>query len=81
MKAMVGKVVGLKMQDTAIVEVVRFYTHAIYKKKVRRTKRYHVHTQRLEVKRGQGVAFVQTRPLSKTKRWRITKTLNREEKK
>lgn len=74
MKAMVGKVVGLKMKDTAIVEVVRFHTHAIYKKKVRRTKRYHVHTQSEEVIKGQRVAFIQTKPLSKTKRWRIVKT-------
>lgn len=74
MKAVVGKVVGLKMKDTAIVEVVRFYAHALYKKKVRRTKRYHVHTKD-EMKIGQIVAFTQkTKPLSKTKKWQIVKT-------
>lgn len=70
MRVFTGKVVGTKMQKTAIVEVERFFAHPLYEKRVRRTKRYPVHDE-IGVKGGETVRFVETRPMSKTKRWKI----------
>lgn len=74
MKIFSGKVVSSKNPKTAIVEVERFYAHPLYEKRVRRTKRYTVHNE-IGVKEGDIVRFVETRPLSKTKRWKIIEIL------
>lgn len=77
MKIFRGKVVGVKNQKTAIVEVVRFFTHPLYLKRIRKTKRYPVHDER-GVKKGDIVRFMETRPLSKTKRWKIVEVIKGE---
>lgn len=74
MKALTGKVVSTKNKETAIVAVERFYAHPLYEKRVRRTKRYPVHDE-LGVKEGDVVRFVQGRPISKTKKWKIMEVL------
>lgn len=76
MKVFSGKAVSLKNQKTAIVEVERFYAHPLYEKRVRRTKRYPVHDE-IGVKEGDTVRFTETRPISKTKRWKIVEVVGR----
>lgn len=70
MKALIGKVVSLKQNKTAVVEVERFFRHPIYEKRIRRTKKYAAHNN-IDVNLGDEVRFVETKPISKTKRWRI----------
>lgn len=75
MKVLTGKIVSQKTPKTVVVTVERFYAHPLYGKRVRKTKRYHVHHMHAEVetKIGDIVQFVETRPISKTKRWKLVK--------
>jgi len=70
MKIFKGKVVSKKMKKTAVVEVVRMVSHPVYKKKIKKTKKYHVHDE-IGVETGQAVQFKACKPRSKTKRWEI----------
>ncbi len=64
---MKGKVVSTKMNKTVIVEVERLVIHPMYKKRIKKTSRFAVHNE-LEVKDGDLVEIVETKPYSKTKR-------------
>ena len=64
-----GTVVSDKGDKTVIVSVERRVMHPIYKKFIRRSKRYHAHDESNAVKAGQTVRIIESRPLSKTKRW------------
>jgi small subunit ribosomal protein S17 len=64
-----GVVVSDKMDKTIVVEVERRVQHPIYKKFIRRSKRYHAHDESNAIKIGQTVRIIESRPLSKTKRW------------
>ena len=64
-----GVVVSDKMDKTIVVEVERRVQHPIYKKFIRRSKRYHAHDESNAIKVGQKVRIIESRPLSKTKRW------------
>lgn len=77
MKIWTGKVISTKDKKTAIVEVERLFAHPLYGKRIRRAKRYPVHNETNEtgVKKGDIVCFVETRPLSKTKRWKIVEVI------
>lgn len=68
MKIFAGIVISTKMPKTATVEVERFLSHPVYKKRFKRSKKYQVHTE-IEVKVGDRVKFADTRPISKTKKW------------
>ena len=70
-KVRVGVVVSDKGDKTIVVKVERRFSHPLYGKGVRRTKRYHVHDEQNEYKVGDTVRISETRPLSKTKRWRV----------
>ncbi|OGM29579.1 30S ribosomal protein S17 [Candidatus Woesebacteria bacterium RIFCSPHIGHO2_01_FULL_44_10] len=70
MKIFTGKVISKKMAKTATVEVVDISAHPVYKKRIRTTRKYQVHDE-VGVKVGETVRFVASRPISKTKRWRI----------
>ena len=70
-----GYVISDKMDKTRIVEVTRLTTHAMFKKTIRRKIKYAVHDDANESKAGDKVRIIQTRPLSKTKRWRLVKVL------
>lgn len=70
MKILTGKIVSQKTPKTVIITVERFYAHPLYGRRVRKTKRYHVHADG-EARVGETVSFIEARPLSKTKRWRI----------
>ncbi len=80
MKTFTGKVVSTKMSKTATVVVERFFEHPIYKKRIRKAKKYHVHDE-IGAKVGDEVNFVDSRPYSKTKRWRLVEILGETKKK
>ncbi len=75
-KLRTGVVVGDRMQKTVTVSLVRQFAHRLYGKRVVRTKRVHAHDEH-GAKLGDRVRIVETRPLSKTKRWRVVEILDR----
>ena len=76
-KERTGVVVGDRADKTITVMVERRFSHPLYGKGVKRSKRYHVHDERNACRVGDIVRIVETRPLSKTKRWRLLETLGR----
>ncbi|HET6656823.1 MAG TPA: 30S ribosomal protein S17 [Gaiellaceae bacterium] len=70
-----GTVVSDAMEKTIVVEAVVVKAHPRYKKVVRRSVKFHAHDERSEAKVGDLVRIVETRPLSKTKRWRLAEIL------
>jgi small subunit ribosomal protein S17 len=66
-----GVVVSDKMDKTIVVKVERRVQHPIYKKFIRRSKKYHAHDEANEFKPGDTVRIEETRPISKTKAWRV----------
>ena len=77
-KARVGVVVSDKADKTVVVKVERRFAHPLYGKGVVRTKRYHAHDEDNEYKVGDTVRITETRPLSKTKRWRVVGVADRQ---
>ena len=76
-KVRTGVVVGDKADKTITVIVERRFSHPLYGKGVKRSKRYHVPDESNSCRVGGTVRIVETRPLSKTKRWRLLETLGR----
>lgn len=76
-KVRIGKVVSDKMDKTVVVAVERLVQHPLYKKPVKDTKRYKAHDEENKCKLGDTVEMMETRPLSKDKRWRVTEILDR----
>ena len=76
-KVLVGKVVSDKMEKTRIVEVGWQTTDPRYGKVVRRSTRLYAHDEKNESHMGDKVEIIGTRPLSKTKRWRIARILGK----
>ncbi len=74
-KIFIGVVTSNKMDKTVAVEVTRKYTHPVYRKIVKSSKKYLVHDEKNICQIGDKVEFLEGRPLSKRKRWRITKVL------
>jgi len=72
-KVKLGKVISNKMEKTVVVEVTTRFRHPVYKKTLRRVKKYKVHDEEGRCKVGDFVSIIETRPLSKTKRWNILK--------
>ena len=72
-----GVIVSDKNDKTVVVEVERRYTHPLFKKTVRRTKKYHAHDEKNECGEGDLVLIEECRPLSRTKSWRIAKLLEK----
>ena len=70
-----GIVVSDCQDKTIVVEVTRRTSHPLYKKVVKSTKKYYAHDESNEANVGDKVTIVETRPLSKTKRWRLVKVL------
>ena len=70
-----GVVVSNKMQKTLIVEVTRLVEHPQFKKVIKRKVRYAVHDEKNEAKPGDKVRIQETRPISKTKRWRLVQVV------
>lgn len=76
MKIFEGKVISTKMEKTATVEVEVFKTHPLYKKRIRRTKKYHAHDE-IGVKEGDWVKIGECRPISKTKKFKILEVIKK----
>lgn len=66
-----GVVVGDKMDKTRVVSVVSVKVHPVYKKRYKASKKYKVHDERNLYKTGDKVVFIECRPLSKDKKWRM----------
>jgi small subunit ribosomal protein S17 len=78
-KLMTGRVVSDSMEKTVVVTIERLVKHAEYGKYVRRRNRFKVHDEKNECKVGDVVRFMETRPLSKDKRWRLVDFVQRVE--
>lgn len=78
-KVMTGTVVSDKMDKTVVVSIERLVKHPQYGKYVRRRNRFKVHDEKNECKVGDVVRFMETRPLSKDKCWRLLDFVKRVE--
>jgi small subunit ribosomal protein S17 len=76
-KERVGEVISNKMAKTIIVRVERRFPHPKFKKVVTGYKKFYVHDEKTEAKVGDRVRIAETRPLSKTKRWRLVEVVER----
>ena len=76
-KVRTGVVVGDRADKTVTVMVERRFAHPLYGKQVKRTKKYHAHDETNEYRMGDTVSIMETRPLSKTKRWRVVELIER----
>lgn len=76
-KERVGTVISDKMQKTVVVSVERNFVHATYGRIVRKNTRYVAHDEKDECAVGDVVRILETRPLSKTKRWRVAEIVER----
>ena len=76
-KERVGQVLSNKMAKTIVVRVERRFAHPRFKKVVTEYKKFYAHDEKNEAKPGDRVKIVETRPLSKTKRWRLVEVVNR----
>ena len=76
-KTRTGLVVSDKMQKTVVVAIERRVPHPVYGKMVTRTKRLKAHDEENSAKVGDTVRIVETRPLSKDKRWRLVEIIDR----
>ncbi len=74
-KSRVGTVVSDKMEQTLVVAIGRTTRHPLYRKVIRRTKKYHVHDPESRATLGDLVRIEECRPISKTKRWRLVEVL------
>jgi small subunit ribosomal protein S17 len=78
-KERVGMVVSNKPDKTVTVSVETLVRHPLYKKRVRRSKRFLVHDERNEARVGDTVRIIETRPISARKRWRLANIVSRAE--
>ena len=78
-KTMTGVVVSNKMDKTVVVKVERRFSHPVFKKVVKTTKKYKVHDEKNECLEGDFIRIQETRPLSKEKHWRLLGVITREQ--
>ncbi|MGA2872699.1 MAG: 30S ribosomal protein S17 [Candidatus Dormibacteria bacterium] len=76
-KVRVGLVVSDKMEKTVVVEVEDLRAHALYRKVLRRNHRFQAHDEANECHTGDRVRIMETKPLSRTKRWRVVEIVER----
>ncbi len=76
-KERVGEVIGNQMTKTIVVRVERRFPHPKFKKVVTGYKKFYAHDEKSEAKVGDRVRIEETRPLSKTKRWRLVEIVER----
>ena len=76
-KTRVGKVVSDKMDKTIVVAIADNVKHPLYKKIIKRTVKLKAHDENKECRIGDRVEVMETRPLSKDKRWRVTNIIER----
>jgi len=73
----VGVVTSAKMQKTIVVKVTRLVQHPRYQRVIRVSKKFYAHDEQNEARTGDTVRIVETRPLSKTKRWRLAEIVDK----
>ncbi len=76
-RQLVGTVLSNKMDKTATVQVERLVMHPVYRKYIRRRARFAAHDERNECGIGDRVVISESRPLSKTKRWRVSRIIEK----
>ena len=76
-KTRVGKVVSDKMDKTVVVAIQDSVKHPLYKKIIKRTTRFKVHDDKNECEAGDRVLIMETRPLSRDKRWRLVEIIEK----
>ena len=76
-KVRTGVVTSDRGDKTVTVRVERQFAHPLYGKQVKKTKKYHAHDEENQYKEGDVVRIAETRPFSKTKRWRVIELLER----
>ena len=76
-KELVGEVVSDKMDKTVVVEVSRRIRHARYQKVLTKYKKFYVHDEKNEAGVGDKVRIIESRPLSKLKRWKLVQVLEK----
>ncbi len=76
-KTYTGKVVSNKMDKTVVVAITRQFHHPVYKKTVRKVAKFKVHDEKNECRVGDNVKIIETRPVSKDKRWLVLEILNK----
>ena len=76
-KELVGVVTSAKMQKTIVVKVTRQVQHRLYDRYVRKVKKFYAHDEQGEAKLGDTVRIVETRPMSRLKRWRLAEVVSR----
>jgi small subunit ribosomal protein S17 len=74
-RTFIGEVVSVAMTKTIVVRVDAMKLHAKYGKSYKVSNKYHVHDEKSEAKMGDTVKFVESRPISKTKKWRLVKVI------
>lgn len=78
-KVLYGKVVSNKMDKTVVVAVETLVRHPLYQRTIRRTNKFKAHDEENACRVGDKVKMMETRPLSKEKRWRVVEILERAE--
>lgn len=76
-RTLIGRVVSDKMEKTVTVLVERRVKHPMYGKVITTSKKYHAHNENNEAKVGDKVEIEESRPISRTKSWRVVKLLER----
>lgn len=76
-RQMIGTVVGSKMNKTVVVQVERLVKHKLYKKIVRRRSKFAAHDEGNACQTGDLVMITESRPLSKTKKWRVSQIIEK----
>ena len=74
-QSLIGKVVSANMQSTVSVEVARLIAHPVYKKRIKKHKKFLSHVSEVSPKVGDIVRIISTKPISKNKRWRVSEIL------
>jgi small subunit ribosomal protein S17 len=74
---LIGVVTSAKMQKTIVVRVTRQFQHRLYERYVHVAKKFYAHDEQGEARPGDVVRIVETRPMSKLKRWRLAEVLTR----
>ena len=74
-QSLIGKVVSANMQNTVSVEVTRVIAHPVYKKRIKKHKKFLSHVSEVSPKVGDVVRITSTKPISKNKRWRVSEIL------
>lgn len=77
MKPFKGQVTSAKTPKTVVVQVVKIKVHPLYKKRIKRLKKYHVHDE-MGANPGDYIEFVSTKPWSRTKKWLVTRVIKEE---